>query len=97
MSKWSGTASLTEVGPHRGRAYGYCHGQVVDLRLVMPAVQFRVTDKAGTYLCVAWALVFEGSVLAYSPTKDEAEWVPTCGLANDLTWAEKRSTMALAN
>ena len=25
------------------------------------------------------------------------EWVPTCGLANDLTWAEERSAVALAN
>ena len=28
---------------------------------------------------------------------NEAEWVPVCGLANDLTWAEERSAMALAN
>ena len=41
--------------------------------------------------------MFEGSVLAYNPARDEAEWVPTCGLTNDLTWAEKRSAMALAN
>ena len=77
--------------------YGYCHGQVVDLGAVMPAAQFRVTDKAGTYLCVVRALVFEGSILAYNPAKNEAEWVPACGLANDLTWAEERSAVALAN
>ena len=63
----------------------------------MPAVQLRVTDEAGTYLCVAWALVFEGNILAYNPTRDEAEWVPTRGLTNDLTWAEERSAVALAN
>ena len=77
--------------------YGYCHSQVVDLRPVMPAAQFRVTDEAGTYLCVARALVFKGSILAYTPTKNEAEWVPACGLANDLTWAGERSAVALAN
>ena len=43
------------------------------------------------------ALVFKGSILAYNPTRDEAQWVPTCGLTNDLTWAEERSTVALAN
>ena len=84
--------AFTEAEP-----YGYCHGQAVDLGLVMPVAQLRVTDKAGTYLCVAWALVFEGSILAYNPTRDEAEWVPTCGLANDLTWAEEKYAMALAN
>ena len=84
--------ALTEAEP-----YGYCHGQAVDLGPVMLAAQLRVTDEAGTYLCAAWALVFEGSVLAYNPTRDEAEWVPMHSLASDLTWAEERSTMALAN
>ena len=84
--------TLTEAEP-----YGYCRGQAVDLRPVMPVVQFRVMDEVGTYLCMGWALVFKGSALAYSPTKDEAEWVPTHDLTNDLTWAEEGSIMALAN
>ena len=63
----------------------------------MPAAQFRVTHEVGTYLCIASALVFEGSILAYNPAKNEAEWVPVRGLANDLTWAEERSAVALAN
>ena len=63
----------------------------------MPVIQFRVTDEVGTYLCMAWALVFEGSILAYNLTKNEAEWVPSRGLTNDLTWAKERSTVALAN
>ena len=25
------------------------------------------------------------------------EWVPTCGVANDLSWAEEKSAVALAN
>ena len=33
----------------------------------------------------------------YNPTLNEAEWVPVHGLANDLSWAEERSAMALAN
>ena len=85
------------TGPHGGGAVP-CHcGQAVDLRPVMPAVQLRVMDEVGTYLCVARALVFEGSILAYNPHRDEAEWVPTHGLANDLTWTEERSAVALAN
>ena len=77
--------------------YGYCHSQAVDLRPVMLAAQFWVTDKVGTYLCMVRALVFKGSILAYNPAKNGVEWVPACGLANDLTWAEERSAMALAN
>ena len=41
--------------------------------------------------------MFEGSVLAYDPAKNEAERVPAHGLTNNLTWAEERSTVALAN
>ena len=41
--------------------------------------------------------MFEGSVLAYNHAMNEAEWIPVCGLANDLTWAEERSAVALAN
>ena len=77
--------------------YGYCHSQAIDLGPVMAAAQLRVTEKVGTYLCVVWALVFEGSVLAYNLTRDEAEWVPMCGLTDDLIWAEERSALAFAN
>ena len=77
--------------------YGYHRGQAVDLGPIMLVTQFRVTDEVGTYLCVVWALVFEGSVLAYNPTRDEAEWVPMRGLTNNLSWVEEKSTMALAN
>ena len=77
--------------------YGYHHSHTIDLGPVMLATQFRVTDEEGTYLCVAWALVFEGSVLAYNPTRDEAEWVPTRSITNDLSWAEERSAVALVN
>ena len=77
--------------------YGYCHGNTVNLGEVMPAMEFRVTDEEGTYLCTVHSLVFEGSVLAYNPTRDEAEWVPTHGVANDLSWVEERMVVALAN
>ena len=77
--------------------YGYHCGQAVDLGPIMPAMQFRVTDEVGIYLCVVWALVFEGSILAYNLTRDEAEWIPMHGLTNDLTWAEEKSTVVLAN
>ena len=77
--------------------YGYHRSQAIDLGPVMPATQFRVTDEAGTYLCAAQALVFEGSILAYNPARDKAEWVPMRGIANDLSWAEEKSAVALAN
>ena len=77
--------------------YGYCRSQAVDLGPVMLAAQFWVTDEGGAYLYIARALMFEGSVLAYNPAKNKAEWVPVCGLTNDLTWAEERSAVTLEN
>ena len=63
----------------------------------MPATQFKVTDEAGTYLCAVRTLVFEGSILVYNPARDEAEWVPAHCIANDLSWAEEKSAVVLAN
>ena len=84
--------TLTEV-----KLYGYTWGQVVDLSPVMPVAQFWVMEEGGAYLCTVKALMFEGSILVYNPTMNEAEWVPVHGLANDLFWAEEKSAVALAN
>ena len=77
--------------------YSYCHSHTIDLSPIMPTTQFRVTDEEGTYLCAVRALVFEGSVLAYNPTRHEVEWVPACGITNELSWVEERSAVALVN
>ena len=77
--------------------YGYCCSHAIDLSPIMLVTQFRVTDEEGTYLCAAWAIVFEGSILAYNPARDEVEWVPACSIANDLSWMEESSAVALAN
>ena len=79
------------------KQYGYCRRNAIDLGAVMPATEFRVTDEEGTYLCMAHSLIFEGSILVYDPTRDEAEWVPTRGVANDLSWVEERMVVTLAN
>ena len=86
--------------PHstmQAKQYGYHCGNTVDLSTVMPAVELRVTDEEGAYLCAAHGLIFKGSVLAYDPTREEVEWVPTRGVANNLSWVEERMAVALAN
>ena len=93
---WLTTAAIPHALPE-AELYGYCWGQVVDLGPVMPAAQFWVMEEGGAYLCTVKALVFEGSILVYNPAFNEAEWVPACSLANDLSWAEERSAVALAN
>ena len=91
------TMVVIPCGLTNAESYGYCQGQAVDLGPVMPVMQFWVIEEGGTYLCTVRALVFKGSIFMYNPTLNEAEWVPACGLANDLPWAEERSAMALAN
>ena len=76
---------------------GYHRGNAIDLSAVMPATEFRVTDEEETYLCMVHTLIFEGSILAYDPARDEVEWVLTLGITNDLSWVEERMAVALAN
>ena len=86
--------------PHsttQAKQYGYRHGNAIDLGTVMPAEEFRVTNVEGAYLCAVRGLIFKGSILVYDPTRDEVEWVPTCGVANNLSWAEERMAVVLAN
>ena len=93
---WPTTVAIPCV-PTKAESNGYCWGQTVDLSSMMPATQLCVTEERGTYLCTARALVFEGSILTYNLALNEAKWVPMCGLANNLSWAEERSVVALAN
>ena len=76
---------------------GYHCRNAMDLGAVMLAMEFRVTNEEGAYLCAAWGLIFEGSILAYNPAWDKVEWVPTCGVTNDLSWVEERMVVMLVN
>ena len=77
--------------------YGYHCRNAMDLGAVMPVTKFRVTNEEGAYLCAAQGLIFKGSILAYNPARDEADWVPTHGVTNDLSWVEERMAVVLAN
>ena len=93
---WPPSAAIPQTTT-QVKQYGYHHGNAVNLGAVMPAMEFRVTDEEGTYLCAERTLIFEGSILAYDPTRDEVEWVPAHGVTNDLSWAEERMAVTLAN
>ena len=77
--------------------YDYHHRNTVNLGAIMPVVEFRVTDEEGAYLSAVHGLIFKGTILAYDPTRDKMEWVPTHGVANNLSWVEERMVVALAN
>ena len=93
---WPPIAAIPRTAT-QAEQYGYRCGNAINLGAVMPAMKFRVTNEEGTYLCAACSLVFEGNILAYDPARDEVEWVPARGVANDLSWAEERMAVALAN
>ena len=101
----SGCMGPNGVANHSGNTACSYRGRVVWL-LPGPGSRSQPHDagstilshrRRGAYLCTARALVFKGSILAYNPTMNEAEWVPVCSLANDLSWTEERSAGALAN
>ena len=59
--------------------------------------QFRVSDPSGEFICFVRGLIFEGSILAYDPITNGAEWVPIRGTASVLSWVEEMSALALCN
>ena len=42
-------------------------------------------------------MIFEGHVLAYNPSTNEAGWIPVCSTTSDLSGVEGVSTLALCN
>ena len=76
---------------------GYIQGWVVELGHVLPSTRFHVSQLNGDFVCMARGLLFEGNVLAYDPTSNEAKWVPMQGMAEDLSQAEEASARELSN
>ena len=93
---WLPSAAIPQAAT-QVEQYGYHCGNAINLGAVMPVTEFRVTDEEGAYLCRARALIYEGSILAYNPTRDEVEWVPTHRVANDLSWVEERMAVTMVN
>ena len=69
----------------------------MDLGAVLPSTQFHISQPDGQFVCVAQELLFKGSMLAYDPTSNEAEWIPVQGTASDLSEAEEASARELSN
>ena len=93
---WPPSAAIQQAATEVEQC-GYHCGNAIDLSPVMPVMEFRVTDEEGAYLCAAQALIFEGSILAYNPTRDKAEGMPTHEVTDDLSWVEEKSVVVLAN
>ena len=83
--------------PHHGGHIGYIMGHTVDLGSCLRPLRFRITSPNGEFICVARGLLFKGSMLAYDPTANGAEWVPMKGTASDLSPAEDASAWELSN
>ena len=84
--------------PHQSGHLGYIQGRVVSWGQCYPphsSVLASQTDRE--FVCVAQGLFLEGSMLAYDPTSNEAEWIPVWGMASDLSQAEEASARELSN
>ena len=51
----------------------------------------------GEFVCFAWGLIFEGTILAYDPVSNGTEWILVRGTTQDLSRAEEMSALALYN
>ena len=69
----------------------------VDLGSTLPPLPFFISGPNGEFICIAWGLLFKGSVLAYDPATNGAKWVPVWGTTSNLSPLEEASTWELSN
>ena len=89
--------SAVPVSPCERVSVDYLQGHIMELGPKMPPMQFHASHPSGAFICFTRGLVFEGSVLTYDPTTNQAEWVPMRGMAADLLLVEERLALALGN
>ena len=75
----------------------YIVGCMVEMGVHMLPVWFHINDEAGGFLGYAGGLLFEGTILAYDPSTNKAEWIPMCGSVKTLTATEQASVTDLCN
>ena len=68
--------SAVPCTPYQSRHLSYIQGQVMELGPALPSTQFYISQPGRQFVCAAWGLLFEGSMLAYDPVSNEAEWIP---------------------
>ena len=83
--------------PCQSRHLGYIMGHTEDLGSTLPPLRFCISSLKGEFICIAWNLLFKGSMLAYDPTTNRAKWVPMWGTVSDLSLVEEASTWQLSN
>ena len=57
----------------------------------------HMSGKNGNFICFARGMIFEGHVLTYIPSTNEAEWILVHGTTSDLLCTEEVSTLVLCN
>ena len=83
--------------PHWSGHLGCIMGHTVDLGSALPPLWFCVSGPNSEFICIAWGLLFEGSMLTYDPTTNRVKWVPVQGTTSDLSLVEEASTQELSN
>ena len=52
---------------------GYIMGHTVHLGSALPPLRFHISSPNGEFICIAWGLLFEGSMLTYDATTNGAK------------------------
>ena len=82
--------------PQRDEELAYIKGHTVEVGPHFLLLCFLINHEAGEYLGYA-RLIYEGTIFAYDPTTNEAEWVPVCSSVKTLTPVEQVSVMHLSS
>ena len=60
-------------------------------------LHFLINNEAGEFLVYAWEVLYEGTILAYNPSTNKAEWFPVYGSIKILIPTEQVSATDLNN
>ena len=73
--------------------HGFIQGHMVGLGPKMPPTRFHISSPMGEFICFAWGLIYEGTILAYDPITNGVEWISVWGTAQDLLRVQETSAL----
>ena len=93
---WPPASSASPI-PRQNELLGFIQGWTVEFGPTMPPTQFHMSGPMGEFICFAWGLIYEGTVLAYDQMTNGTAWTPVCGTMGDLLRVEEMSALVLCN
>ena len=94
---WDEFAWPVSPMPEEDEVLACVGGHMVEIGPHFPSVHFTLNRETGKYLGYARRLIFEGNILTYDPTMNEATRVPVRSSVKTLNPVEQVSMTDLSN